>query len=81
MPQYPLGSWTHRNPRPRPPGEPRFLVQVANACRVRHQAYSTEQSYVLWVKRFILFHNKRHPQDMEPSELRTHHRLPSRPQA
>lgn len=45
-------------------GEPRFLDQVANACRLRHFAYSTEQSYVAWAKRFILFHSKRHPKDI-----------------
>ena len=45
------------------PTEPRFLEQVANACRVRRSAYRTEQSYVAWVRRFILFHNKRHPMD------------------
>ncbi|MBA3570362.1 MAG: phage integrase N-terminal SAM-like domain-containing protein [Pyrinomonadaceae bacterium] len=44
-------------------GEPRFLDQVAHACRVKHLAYRSEQSYVSWVKRFILFHNKRHPHD------------------
>ncbi len=43
-------------------GEPRFLDKVANACRVKHLSYRTEQSYVAWVRRFILFHNKRHPQ-------------------
>jgi len=52
------------------PTEPRFLEQVANACRVKHLAYRTEQSYVSWVKRFILFHNKRHPQEMGPAEVR-----------
>jgi integron integrase len=33
-------------------------------------AYRTEQSYVSWVKRFVLFHNKRHPRDMGPVEVR-----------
>lgn len=51
-------------------GEPRFLDQVANACRLKHLAYRTEQSYVGWVKRFILFHNKRHPRDMGANEVR-----------
>jgi hypothetical protein len=51
-------------------GEPRFLDQVANACRVKHLAYRTEQSYVAWVKRFILFHNKRHPREMGSQEVR-----------
>ena len=33
-------------------------------------AYRTEQSYVSWAKRFILFHNKRHPREMGPVEVR-----------
>jgi Phage integrase, N-terminal SAM-like domain len=51
------------------PGEPRFLDQVANACRVKHLACRTEQAYAGWVKRFILFHNERHPIEMGASEL------------
>ena len=72
MPQFPPRSMDPppSAPATAQPGEPRFLVQVAHACRVRHLAYSTEQSYVSWVKRFILFHNKRHPKDMGPSDVR-----------
>ncbi|MFN8857670.1 MAG: phage integrase N-terminal SAM-like domain-containing protein [Planctomycetaceae bacterium] len=49
--------------------EHRFLDRVANACRVRHVAYRTEPSYCSWVKRFTLFHNKRHHRDMGPVEV------------
>lgn len=67
MPPQPTGS----NAAPSTTaGAPRFLDQVANACRVKHLAYRTEQSYVSWVKRFILFHHKRHPQEMGPAEVR-----------
>lgn len=52
--------------RPGQSNEPWFLEQVAHVCRVKRLAYRTEQSYVSWVKRFILFHDKRHPQDMGP---------------
>jgi len=69
MPQFPLPNG-QRVGAPAQPGEPRFLEQVANACRVRHLAYRTEQSYVAWVKRFILFHHKRHPKDMGAAEVR-----------
>ena len=51
-------------------GEPRFLDQVAQACRLKHLSYRTEQSYVAWVRRFILFHNKRHPRELGPTEVR-----------
>ena len=39
--------------------------------RIRLKGYSirTEQSYVSWIRRFILFHNKRHPQDMGKDEI------------
>jgi len=40
---------------------PRLLDQVREAIRVRHYSYRTEQSYVGWIRRFILFHGKRHP--------------------
>jgi len=56
--------------QPHQSSDPRFLDQVANACRVKHLAHRTEQSYVSWVKRFILFHNERHPQGMGPAEVR-----------
>jgi len=40
-------------------GKPKLLDQVRNALRVRHLALSTEKTYVDWIRRFILFHNKR----------------------
>ena len=46
------------------PQAPKFLDQVANACRLKRFSYRTEQAYVSWAKRFILFHNKRHPNEM-----------------
>ncbi|MBC2696554.1 MAG: integron integrase [Desulfobacteraceae bacterium] len=45
--------------------KPKLLDQVRNATRVRHLSYRTEQAYVHWIKRFILFHNKRHPSEMD----------------
>jgi hypothetical protein len=42
-----------------------FLEEVRKVLRVQHYAIRTEQSYVEWIKRFILFHNKRHPNEME----------------
>jgi integron integrase len=48
---------------------PRLLDQVREAIRVRHYSYRTEQSYVGWIRRFILFHGKRHPAQMGAPEL------------
>jgi hypothetical protein len=41
-----------------------FLRTVRDAIRLRHLSIRTEEAYVQWVKRFILFHSKRHPAEM-----------------
>ena len=46
-----------------------LLEQVRSAIRVRHYSYRTEQTYLLWIKRYILFHNKRHPLAMGEQEI------------
>jgi len=53
-------------PRPRPP---RLLDQVRQVLRVRRYAIKTEECYVEWITRFILFHDKRHPRDMGAPEV------------
>jgi integron integrase len=40
---------------------PRLLDQVREQLRLRHYSYRTEQQYVAWIRRFILFHGRRHP--------------------
>ena len=49
---------------------PRLLDRVRDAIRLRHYSYRTEQSYVAWIRRFIFFHNKRHPETMGANEVR-----------
>jgi hypothetical protein len=49
---------------------PKLLDQVRNLCRLKHYSIRTEQTYVDWCKRFILFHHKRHPKDMGAPEVR-----------
>src|SRR3989304_3590598 len=49
--------------------KPRLLDQVRQAIRTRHLSYSTEQAYTGWIKRFIFFHNKRHPAEMGEAEI------------
>ena len=46
-----------------------FLEKVRAAIKCRHYSIRTEQAYVAWVKRFILFHGKRHPQEMGETEV------------
>ncbi len=49
--------------------KPKLLDQVRSAIRIRHYSIRTEEAYVQWIKRFILFHNKRHPKDMGAPEI------------
>jgi integron integrase len=54
---------------------PKLLDQVRDAIRTLHYSIRTEEAYLLWVKKFILFHHKRHPLEMgeqEVSEFLTH---------
>ena len=50
--------------------KPRLMDLVRDALRVRHYSYRTEQAYVGWIRRFILFHGKRHPSQMGADEVR-----------
>ncbi len=50
-------------------GKAKLLDQVRDAIRVRHYSYRTEQQYVAWIRRFILFHGKRHPEAMGGPEV------------
>ena len=47
----------------------KLLDQTRDALRLKHYSYRTEQSYVDWIKRFVLFHKKRHPKDMGAAEV------------
>ena len=46
------------------------MDQVSDALRTKHYSYRTEQTYKDWIKRYILFHGKRHPKDMGEAEIR-----------
>lgn len=50
--------------------KPSLLDQVRQTCRFRQLSLRTEEAYVHWVKRYILFHNKQHPKGMGESEVR-----------
>ncbi len=52
------------------PQSPKLLDCVRAALRVKHYSIRTEEAYLGWIKQFILFHNKRHPQDMGEREIR-----------
>src|SRR6266699_5231296 len=49
--------------------KPKLLDQVRNVIRIKHYSIRTEQAYVDWIKRFIIFHGKRHPAEMAEEEV------------
>jgi integron integrase len=55
------------SPTPSPP--PKLLDRVRAKLRLLHYAKRTEEAYVDWIKRFIFFHHKRHPQEMGAKEI------------
>ena len=57
------------NASPSVPAQPRLLDRVRERIRVKHYSIRTEQAYVDWIRRFILFHGKRHPQEMGAPEV------------
>lgn len=48
---------------------PRLLDQVRQQVRVKHYSIRTETAYVDWIRRFVLFHGKRHPREMGAPEV------------
>jgi integron integrase len=54
---------------PNKPQQAKLLDRVREAIRARHYSLRTEEAYVGWVRRFILFHHKRHPAEMGEPEI------------
>ena len=54
---------------PQTPPPPKLLDQVRDRLRVKHYSIRTETQYLQWIKRFILFHDKRHPREMGAVEV------------
>ena len=50
-------------------GKPKFVEQVSTFMRARRYSLRTEQAYLDWIRRFILFHGKRHPCEMSEPEI------------
>ncbi len=49
--------------------KPKLLDQVRNSLRQRNYSYSTEKTYISWIRRYILYHDKRHPGEMGEKEI------------
>jgi hypothetical protein len=54
--------YRHKKPR-------KLQDQVRDMMCLKHYAYRTEGNYTAWIKRFILFHNKKHPGEMGEPEV------------
>lgn len=63
----PLGDIRMQTSAPRE--EPKLLDQVRDLIRLKHYSIRTEQAYLGWIRRFILFHHKRHPKEMGKTEI------------
>ncbi|MGQ0815047.1 MAG: integron integrase [Gemmatimonadota bacterium] len=53
-----------QGPRPR-----KLLEQVSDACRARQFSPRTEEAYIGWIRRYVLYHGKRHPSDLGSTEI------------
>src|SRR2546422_5131702 len=63
-PPAPASGLVVREPPPPAARRPRLLDRVREAVRARHYSRRTEEAYVAWIRRYILFHGKRHPAEM-----------------
>jgi site-specific recombinase XerD len=62
-------SWLLRERDETPRRAPKLLELVSRTIQARHYSRRTEQAYSRWIKRFILFHHKRHPLEMGEAEV------------
>jgi len=56
--------------------KPKLLDQTRQLMRLRHYSLRTEEAYVGWIRRYILFHGKRHPRDLAESDIASFHGSP-----
>jgi site-specific recombinase XerD len=52
-----------------PPPPEKLLDQVRDKIRFKHYSLSTENTYLSWIKQFIVYHGKRHPVDLGAAEV------------
>src|SRR5215217_3778274 len=50
--------------------QPKLFDRVHSVARLHHLSLGTERAYSAWIRRFILFHRKRHPSEMGAEEIR-----------
>ncbi|MFM6553817.1 MAG: site-specific integrase, partial [Dolichospermum sp.] len=54
-----------------PPPPPQLLEVVRETIRLKHYSYRTEQTYLDWIKRYLLFHQEKHPREMGKEEIKS----------
>jgi hypothetical protein len=47
----------------------KLMEQVQDAIQLKHYSYQTEKTYVYWIRRYIFFHDKKHPKEMGSAEI------------
>lgn len=52
-------------------GEPKLLERVREACRARQFSRRTEEAYAGWVRRYVVFHGRRHPTELDGDDVAT----------
>ena len=68
MSPHPSNTGDQEQPPSSGPAKPKLLEQVRTVLRVNHYSLRTEEACVNWIRRFILFHGKRHPAEPKRSE-------------
>jgi hypothetical protein len=49
--------------------QPGLLAVAREKMRIRHLALRTEQAYLQWLRRYVVFHNRRHPRELGAPEV------------
>ena len=65
--EHPIGTEFARSGRMTP--QPKLLDRVRDAIRTRHYSRRTEEAYVHWIRRYVVFHGKAHPSTLGASEI------------
>ncbi len=47
----------------------KLMEEVQNTLRLHHYSYRPEETYIQWIRRFILFHGKQHPREMGAADI------------
>jgi len=67
----PLPAPSHIVPLPEAGSRPKLLDRVRHTIRARHYSRRTEEAYVHWIRRYLVFHRKTHPSEMGAAEIST----------